>query len=148
MILRPLDVIWIFDDAAYNPGKDDLGKWKPVVAMVPGPPHWLFFRINSRDHEGRHGGYRPRPGSIALARADHPFLEHDSFLYCGGPPVELDEGQLADAVSQQRFPERRGVVGRVAPSLLPEIRTAVGQSEVLTEETRDAILAALDAADA
>jgi len=27
--------------------------------------------------------------------------------------------------------------------LLPEIRTAVGQSEVLTEETRDAILAAL-----
>jgi len=143
MILRPLDVIWILDQGAYNPRTDAPGKWKPVVAMVPGPPDWVFFRINSRHHEGRHGCHRLRPGSIALARADHPFLDHDSFLYCGGPPVALDEGQLADAVSQQRIPERRGVVGRIALFLLPEIRTAVGQSEVLTEETRDAILAAL-----
>jgi hypothetical protein len=128
--------MWIFDSEAINRHADSPGKWKLVVVMASGPEGLVLFRINSR--EGR------RPGSVLVPRDPwHPFLDRDSYLFCGDPPVRLTDRQLEQAMSIQAIATRSGIVGRIHPSLLPQVRTAVRQSQQLVEEVRRHILATL-----
>lgn len=136
-----LDVVWARDPGAVDWRTGTMGKWKMLVLMAQeeGAPA-LFFRINTRDSVGGQAG----PGSIRLACSDHPFLDHDSFLYCGGPPLELDETQIAGMMAGQAIPDRQGVVGRIAAALHGPIRAAVAASDQLSETQRRLILASLD----
>jgi hypothetical protein len=140
--LAPLDVLWAFDREAIDRRTAERGKWKLLVVMASGPgaEDLILFRINTAPATRR----GPRAGSVLIAREpNHPFLDHDSYLFCGGPPVVLSDAQLRQAMAGQAIPARRGVVGRIHSSLVPAIRTAVEASQELTEATRALILAAL-----
>jgi hypothetical protein len=139
LTLRLLDVVWMWDQQAYNRHTQTFGKWKAVVAMAVEAEPWIFFRINTKA-ETRASA---RLGSVHLSLAEHPFLDHESFLYCGGPPVLVTAADLAAAMAPQQRADRRGIVGRIAPACVPDIRAYVTASAELTEEQRARILAAL-----
>jgi hypothetical protein len=136
---RPLDVLWMWDQQAYNRHTRSFGKWKAVVAMAVDAEPWIFFRINTKADTSA----GVRPGSVHLPLAEHQFLDHDSFLYCGGPPVLVTAADLAAAMAPQQRADRRGIVGRIAPACVPDIRASVAASAELTKEQRARILAAL-----
>lgn len=127
-------MLWAFDAEAVNSRTGQQGKWKAWVVMVASGDGLIFFRINSAR----------RCGSILLPVAEHPFLDHDSHLYCGGPPVLRTEPQLAAAMAPQQRADRQGIVGRIAARLHPDIRATVAGSPHLSEAERAVILAALD----
>lgn len=135
-----LDVLCVRDPEAIDWRTGARGKWKMLVLMArEDGAAALFFRINTRN-EWRGG---VRAGSVLLTQAEHGFLEHDSYLYCGGPPLALTERDLKDAMEGQSIPCRRGVIGRIARSVWTDIRSAVAASDELSERQRKAILAAL-----
>ena len=140
--LAPLDVVWAFDQESTDRRTGAKGKWKALVVMASDPTTGsvVFFRINSvaRTRQG------PRPGSVTIAKEPHHrFLDHDSFLFCGGPPVVLTDPQLEEAMSRQSIPGRRGIVGRIHASLVPQISSAVKQSAELPEKLRALILSSI-----
>jgi hypothetical protein len=139
----PLDVLWAFDREAIDRRTGQSGKWKLLVVMASGPgaENLILFRINTAAVTQ----CGPRPGSILIARdPHHPFLDHDSYLFCGGPPVVLTDAQLQVAMEGQAIPSRQGIVGRIHPSLIPGIRAAVEASAELSDTLRALILASLD----
>jgi hypothetical protein len=88
-----------------------------------------FFRINTRGH---------RPGSIPLKKAGlHEFLDHDSYLECGGP-LELD-----DYVIEESLRESSGVLGQVSTTLIPQILTAMMANKELSRKDKETIKAFL-----
>lgn len=140
--LAPLDVVWAFDQDAIDRRTGAKGKWKALVVMASDPATGsvVFFRINSVAQTSR----GPRAGSVPISRQPHhTFLNHDSYLFCGGPPVVLTDPQLAAAMSGQSIPDRRGIVGHIHPSLIPAIREAVERSAELPETLRALILGSL-----
>lgn len=140
--LAPLDVVGVFDQDAIDRRTGAKGKWKALVAMASDPATGsvVFFRINSVAQTRR----GPRPGRIAIAKEPHHrFLDHDSYLFCGGPPVVLTEPQLEAAMAGQTIPGRHGIVGRIHASLVPAIVAAVEESAELPETLRARILRSL-----
>lgn len=140
--LAPLDVLWAFDQEAIDRRTGQSGKWKLLVVMgtAPDGDDLILFRINSAAMTRR----GPRPGSILIPRdPHHPFLDHDSYLFCGGPPVALTDAQLQAAMAGQAIAHRQGIVGRIHSSLIPSIRAAIEASNMLPEAVRTLILGSL-----
>lgn len=99
MNLSAWDVIWPYDPAAKPP--------KPKLWVCVEPCALWFLRINSAD----------KPGSIALTQELHRFLDRDGWLHCHGELIETDDHELQRLLDRQGIPQRRGVVGRIAPTL-------------------------------
>ncbi|MCX7931607.1 MAG: hypothetical protein N2588_03565 [Rhodovarius sp.] len=124
--MRLLDVVWPHDHLAKPP------TWK-MWAAVSVRRGW-FLRINSR------GDY---PGSVRLLREDHPFLDHDSYLGCGGDLIVVDDYALAEALERQSIPARQGICGRINLALVPEIIVNIQASDRLTGNQKRQIVAEL-----
>jgi hypothetical protein len=89
----------------------------------------FFFRINTK------AGWQQ---SVPLKKSpDHPFLDHDSHLECGDP-LELDDYVI------EQSPNRKGVIGAVSPSLIPDILRAVKAAARMTEKDKEKVIAFLD----
>lgn len=97
------------------------------MAVCVEPDLGLFVRINSEDWP---------IGSLAIAKADHPFLKRDSFLGCG-QPFELDDHTI------QRAIETEGIKGRVTASLAQSICLAIRGSATISRADKNDICAAL-----
>lgn len=122
MPLRPLDVIWIFDEIISPPGD------KMVVCVEP--TLGFFFRINSR------ANYQiPVP---LLKVPHHGWLHHDSYLEAG-QPMELDDYIIDQSLAD------RGVIGSVHPSVVPQIVEAMNRSKIISDVDKAAVCAALGA---
>jgi hypothetical protein len=94
-VLKPLEVIWIHDDCISSPG--------PKMVVCVEATLGFFFRINSRPNWQQ---------SLPLKKgADHPFLDHDSFLECGDP-LELDDYVIDESLRQ------KGVIGALSQALI------------------------------
>jgi hypothetical protein len=107
--------------------------WKLWVCVEP--TQLWFLRINSRAY---------RPMCVPIPRALHDgFLDHDSWLGCGGDLIALDEVALGLALARQGQSSRRGIVGVIHPSVREAVLAAIGASDVLTPVQQRAILAAL-----
>ena len=88
MTLSLFDVIWAWNAALRPP------KFKMVVCLDNA--EGLFLRINTGDK------FRP---CVGIAKRDHPFLDHDSYVECS--LNVLDEYVIEEALAQD------GVIGRV-----------------------------------
>ena len=78
------------------------------------PSAGVFVRINTR-------GWRE--GSIRIAKSDHPWLDHDSYIECGSP-LDGDEYLVEQALN------RRGVIGSVTATALRELLPVIEASEL------------------
>jgi len=91
------------------------------------PSLGLFFRINTE----------PKwQTPVELRKSDHPFLDWDSNLECG-EPLEFDDYVIEESLRD------RGVIGRVLPSLAPQIFEAVRNARTVTAADKEAIRIAL-----
>jgi hypothetical protein len=99
-----------------------------MVACVE-PEKGFFYRINTKP-------WRP---AVELAKADHRFLDHDSYLECGDP-MEIDDYLIEEGL------QMRGVIGRLSPSVCHEVVTALAASRTLSPADKQAITAAINAA--
>lgn len=116
MLLRPLQIIKIFDETIEPP--------HPKMVACVECSLGFFFRINSRANW---------QVSLPLIKENlHPFLEHDSFLECGCP-LELDDFIVEESI------RLKGVVGSVHISLVPDILKVVAQERLLTRSDKAAI---------
>jgi hypothetical protein len=116
VILRPLEIIKIFDETIEPPHPK-------MVACIEGKLGF-FFRVNSRPNFQH---------SLKLPKEPlHKFLEHDSYLECGCP-LELDDYLIEESV------RLKGIVGQVHESLIPEIMKIVAAERLLTEADKKAI---------
>jgi hypothetical protein len=80
-----------------------------------------FFRINTRGH---------RLGSVSLKKVGlHEFLDHDSYLECGGP-LELDDYVIDESL------RGRGIRGRVSATLIPDILKAMEANKEIALKTK------------
>lgn len=119
-MLRPLDVIWVDDEFIRPPG--------PKMVVCISPTAGLFVRINTRAHW---------PNSLPIARAEHPFLAHDSHIECG-TVFELD-----DYVVDESLFRGRGVIGRIAARVVPALLAEVERAPTLSDRDKAAIRTAL-----
>jgi len=118
-LLRPLDVIMIYDDCIRPPG--------PKMVVCIEPDLGMFFRINTKDRW---------QVSVKLALEDHPFLDHDSYLECGDP-LELDDYVIEEAL------RRRPVIGTLSRMLIASILVAIESARTLSARDKAAIRTAL-----
>ncbi len=79
---------------------------------------------------------RPRHEPVAIARNDHPFLDHDSYIETG-IPVEFYEGELEDAVTEGRL------VGQISPDTARRIIAAWERAKVTPPHARDPVISRL-----
>jgi len=122
-VIRPLDVIWIFD-ASIHPKK-----WKMAVCIQS--DCGFFFRINSSDRW---------PLALRIEKEPHHlFLKHDSFIECGNP-LELDDYVVQAAI------DKSGILGTVHPSLASAIYKNVELNETLSVSDKAAVAKALKCA--
>ncbi len=98
-----------------------------VVCLCPDAG--LFVRINTR-------GWRS--GRVPIAKREHPFLDHDSQIECAGV-FELDDYIIEQAMT----PPGRGIIGRIAASLVPSLLAAIAAAPTLRDEDKAAIRDAL-----
>ena len=113
-------MIRIHDEHIKPPGP----KW--VVCVEP--DLGFFLRINSE-------GWRD--GSVEIVRLPHhDFLQYDSFIECGDP-LELDGYVVEHALAD------KGIVGRIDPSLAPDIGAAVQSCSLIARADKLAIQQAL-----
>jgi hypothetical protein len=119
-------VVWAFDQDL------EPRRWKLWVAVTPAEG-W-FLRINTLPN---------MPESVLLTADRHPFLEHDSYLACGGDLIEVSDWELAEAMESQQHPERCGIVGVVAVEDRPPAIDAIRRSRRLTVRQRRIVLAVL-----
>ncbi|WP_375450608.1 hypothetical protein [uncultured Devosia sp.] len=119
MPIRPLDVTVIFDATLRKPA--------PKMVVCIHPANGWFYRINSKGH------WRPR---VAVALAEHGFLDHDSFVECGDP-LELDDYVVHEAL------ERHGIVGTISASACPGIIAALDECITIRRRDREEIIALL-----
>ena len=68
-----------------------------------------------------------------MARNDHPFLHHDSYIETG-IPVEFYEDELENAVSEGRL------VGRISPDTARRIIAAWERAKVTPPYARDPVI--------
>lgn len=119
MPLKPLDVIWIYDEFIRPPG--------PKMVVCIEPRLGLFFRINTE-------GKWQTP--IKLEKAGHPFLTRDSHLECG-EPLELD-----DYIVEQSL-RGKGVIGTIIPQLASRIFQVVDAARTISAADKEIIRKAL-----
>lgn len=118
-LLQALDVIWVHDGCIRPPG--------PKMVVCVEPALGFFFRINTRS---------VWQISVPLAKRDHPFLDHDSHLECGGQ-IDLDDYMIEQALAQ------RGVIGQISAALVPAILAAIDAAQTLSALDKDTIRRAL-----
>ena len=97
-----------------------------------------FLRINSA---------AITPPDIFLPKDLHPFLEHDSWLGCGGDLVMLAPAELMQCMERQEHARRRGIVGHIAADigLRREIIGAIDESPRLSPAQKSIIIVELSA---
>ncbi len=98
-----------------------------------------FLRINSEPIT---------PPDVLLRKAEHPFLDHDSYMGCGGDLIEIFEAELHAFMAEQREDARRGIIGRIARNVRQEICAGIAASPRLSEAQKEVILAELGCAQA
>lgn len=114
-MLKPLDVIWIYDNLIDPP--------HPKMVVSVHPAEGLFYRINSRPFL--------RPCVALIKDPDHLWLDHDSFLHID--PLMLDDYIVEMAL------KRSGVIGVVATNLSPEIKRLTLGLKYLTLKEKQGI---------
>jgi hypothetical protein len=119
-ILKPLDVIWYPDETIRPPG--------PKMGVCIEPKLGLFFRINTDP--------KWQTPVRLIKQPYHPFLNHDSYLECGDP-LELDDYVVDECL------RRRGVIGAIHPSLVPDIYAAVQATKTISAADKESIRVAL-----
>jgi len=91
------------------------------------PEAGYFFRINSEPK------WRE---PVFLKQSENTFLQHDSYLECGGP-LDLDEYIILEALRE------KGVIGRVNDNLVGNILAALEKAYSVSPSDRDMICAVL-----
>ena len=120
------DVVFPKDTFTYPP------KFKLWVCVSR---HYLWFlRINSKSYTEL---------DVPLRKTEHPFLDHDSYLGCGGDLIEVFEEQLSAFLEEQREDARRGIVGCIAKTVRRDVCAGIAASPRLSEAQKDVILAEL-----
>ncbi len=84
--------------------------------------------------------------AVLLPASLHPFLEHDSWFSCGGDLITIMQVELERALERQAFPERRGIVGTIHPSLKDGIMDCLKASARLSPFQKGVILRELSEA--
>ena len=121
------DVVFPKDTFTYPP------KFKMWVCVSR--EHFWFLRINSEPIT---------PPDVLLRKVDHPFLDHDSYMGCGGDLIVVfSEEDLCAFLEEQRDNSRRGVVGRIAKAARRDVCAGIAASPRLSEAQKDVILAEL-----
>jgi hypothetical protein len=97
-----------------------------------------FLRINSA---------AITPPDVFLLKDQPPFLEHDSWLGCGGDLIAIIEEELLDGLAQQAHARRQGIVSSISAdiSLRREIIGAIDESPRLTPAQKEVIINELKA---
>lgn len=106
---------------------------KPKFWVCVDPAHGLFMRINSAHTQG----------AVLLSAAEHPFLQHDSWLHCWGPPITVTDGELDDLMTRQRHTRRQGLLGEVARSARGQAVASINKSLTLPPARLRGIMAAV-----
>ena len=101
--------------------------------------NFWFLRINSKPYTGL---------DVLLRKAEHPFLDHDSYMGCGGDLVEIFEVDLRASLAKQQEEARRGIIGCIAHEVRREICEGIAASPRLSEAKKEVILAELGCAQA
>ena len=91
------------------------------------------MRINSKQSRG----------AVLLTKAEHPFLDRDSWLHCWGRPEEVDDYYLGQLMAMQHDINRQGVLGYIAVSVREQVRQQIGQSPLLSPARMKSILSEL-----
>jgi len=82
-----------------------------------------FLRISTR---------RYKADCVPLPKSLNPFLEHDSFIGCGGDLIAEVEPSLEGLLGRQLMVERQGIVGQVDHLPRIEVCRVLQASEVRT----------------
>ncbi len=125
--LRVWDVVFPKDTFTYPP------KFKLWVCVSR--ENLWFLRINSEPIT---------PPDVLLRKVDHPFLDHDSYMGCGGDLIVVfSEEDLCAFLGEQREDARRGIVGRIAERVRSDICAGIAASPRLSEVQKEIVLAEL-----
>lgn len=124
--LRVWDVIFPKDRYIYPP------KFKMWVCVSR--KNFWFLRINSDPIT---------PPAVLLKKSDHPFLDHDSYMGCGGDLIFIVEEELKEILGEQRQEKRKGIVGSINKRARLKICHAIAASPRLSEAQKEIILAEL-----
>lgn len=111
-MLNLFDVIWVYDRTT-NPQK-----WKMYVCLS-NEDGW-FLRINSRD------SFKP---CVSALKADHKWLDHDSYVECS--LLMLDEFEVEDAL------RRDGVVGILSHDLKGAILEHLNSAKYIRDDDKE-----------
>ncbi|MBC7142552.1 MAG: hypothetical protein H5U18_10430 [Rhodobacteraceae bacterium] len=126
MQLSAWDVVWPWDELVDPP---NFKLWACVE-----PERLWFLRVNTRPD---------RFGAVLLSRADHPFLDHDSWFGCGGDLIMIREAEFQSAVERQQRADRRGIIGRIAEGVRADALVGIQQSPRLAQARKTLIVRAL-----
>ena len=113
--LAPWDVIYPFDRLAKSP------KHKMWVC-VSRDDLW-FLRISTKSY---------RDCCVPLSCKANPFLDHESYLGCGGDLITSAESEFETLLALQTIPERQGILGAVSIQERPTVVKAIETSGFLT----------------
>lgn len=89
-----------------------------------------FLRINSKRYD---------ENCVSLLKEIHAWLEHDSFIRCGGELVTLTTSELSVRLAKQDIPERQGILGSIDLISRINIHTAAMLSKKLTSNQKEII---------
>lgn len=118
-LLKPLDVIWIFDEMITPPG--------PKMIVCIEPTKGFFFHINEK----------PWQTGVRIMMVEHQnFLTKDSHIECG-IPLEVDEYIVQGSLG------RKGVVGQIREKHCQQIYLIVAASPTISSADKDLIRLAL-----
>ena len=124
--LRVWDVVFPKDTFTYPP------KFKLWVCVSR--ENLWFLRINSEPIT---------PPDVLLRKVDHPFLDHDSYMGCGGDLIAIAESELCLVLEDQSEKSRRGIIGCIVERVRSDICAGIAASPRLSEAQKDVILAEL-----
>lgn len=130
MQLSAWDVVWPWD-ALVDPPNFKL--WVCVE-----PERLWFLRVNTK---------QDRFGAVLLSRADHPFLDHDSWFGCGGDLIMIREAEFQSALERQSHAARRGIIGVIAVDVRADARERISRSPRLAAARKTPIDRALGGCD-
>lgn len=112
--MKFFDVIWIYD-RALKPQK-----WKMQICL-----HYdegWFLRINTKDV------IRP---CVAISRAEHAFLDHDSHIDCG--LCMIDEYEIDEAM------KKSGIIGTITTKVAPEVLRCLLAARYISKKDKETL---------
>jgi hypothetical protein len=115
-VVRCGDVLVLFDSTAAHQVKDRM-------FVCVDPVEGWFARIVTRE---------PRHYPVKITVADHPFLDHDSYIETG-IPAQYQDDEIEEA-------EQAGIRGRISEATAKRMLTAWEEAEVTPPLIRDAVL--------